>query len=158
MFCGDSMEIKLKYFGFALLIMIVGMIFIGAISAEDARVGGQLVTVPDDYDVVFENSTYLLMRSGTDHIIIMTYPPMDKDAGQYMDQFIKSGMNLTGESNYTHGPLNVNQQNYTYKTQNVDFYYIQYDEDLYVIDFFYPLNESRDESFNPVNTILDSFV
>ena len=121
------------------------MIFIGAISAEDARVGGQLVTVPDDYDVVFENSTYLLMKNGVDHIIIMTYPPMDKDAGQYRNQFIKSGMNLTGESNYTHGPLKVNQQNYTYRTQNVDFYYIQYDQDLYVIDFFYPLNESRGE-------------
>ena len=67
------MENKFKYLGFALLVMLVGLIFIGAISAEDARVGGQLVTVPDDYDVVFENSTYLLMKNGVDHIIIMTY-------------------------------------------------------------------------------------
>ena len=158
MFCGDSMENKFKYLGFALLVMLVGLIFIGAISAEDARVGGQLVTVPDDYDVVFENSTYLLMKNGVDHIIIMTYPPMDKDAGQYKDQFLNSGLNFTGDSNYTYGPLSINQQNYTHYNKNMDFYYIEYDNELYVIHFFYPSNESRTESFNPVNTILDSFV
>ena len=152
------MKRKLGYFGFVLLMMLICFSFIGAISADTARVGGQLVTVPDDYNVIFENSTYLFLSSDKDHKIIMTYPPMDKNASQYMEQFIKSGLNCTGESNHTHGPLEINQQNYTHYNSNMEFYYIQYAEDLYVIDFFYPANESRSESFNPVNTILDSFV
>ena len=151
------MENRFKYFGFAILMILIGLSVMVAVSADTARVGGQLVNVPDDYNVVFENSTYLFLSSDVDHSIIMTYPPMDKDAGQYKDQFLNSGLNFTGDSNYTYGPLSINQQNYTHYNKNMDFYYIEYDNELYVIHFFYPSNESRTESFNPVNTILDSF-
>ena len=151
------MENRFKYFGFAILMILIGLSVMVAVSADTARVGGQLVNVPDDYNVVFENSTYLFLSSDVDHSIIMSYPPMDKDAGQYKDQFLNSGLNFTGDSNYTYGPLSINQQNYTHYNKNMDFYYIEYDNDLYVIHFFYPSNESRTESFNPVNTILDRF-
>ena len=151
------MENRFKYFGFAILMILIGLSVMVAVSADTARVGGQLVNVPDDYNVVFENSTYLFLSSDVDHSIIMTYPPMDKDAGQYKDQFLNSGLNFTGDSNYTYGPLSINQQNYTHYNKNMDFYYIEYDNELYVIHFFYPSNESRTESFNPVNTILYSF-
>ena len=151
------MKNRFKYMGFAILMVLISLSVIVAVSADTARVGGQLVNVPDDYNVIFENSTYLFLSSDVDHSIIMSYPPMDKDAGQYKDQFLNSGLNFTGDSNYTYGPLSINQQNYTHYNKNMDFYYIEYDNELYVIHFFYPSNESRTESFNPVNTILDSF-
>lgn len=151
------MKNRFKYLGFAILMVLISLSVIAAVSADTARVGGQLVNVPDDYKVVFENATYLFLSSDVDHSIIMSYPPMDKDAGQYKDQFLNSGLNFTGDSNYTYGPLSINQQNYTHYNKNMDFYYIEYDNELYVIHFFYPSNESRTESFNPVNTILDSF-
>lgn len=151
------MKNRFKYLGFAILMVLISLSVIAAVSADTARVGGQLVNVPDDYNVIFENSTYLFLSSDVDHSIIMSYPPMDKDAGQYKDQFLNSGLNFTGDSNYTYGPLSINQQNYTHYNKNMDFYYIEYDNELYVIHFFYPSNESRTESFNPVNTILDSF-
>ena len=151
------MKNRFKYMGFAILMVLISLSVIAAVSADTARVGGQLVNIPDDYNVVFENATYLFLSSDVDHSIIMSYPPMDKDAGQYKDQFLNSGLNFTGDSNYTYGPLSINQQNYTHYNKNMDFYYIEYDNELYVIHFFYPSNESRTESFNPVNTILDSF-
>ena len=66
------MKNRFKYLGFAILMVLISLSVIAAVSADTARVGGQLVNIPDDYNVVFENATYLFLSSDVDHSIIMS--------------------------------------------------------------------------------------
>ena len=143
---------KIRYFALALLCLML----VGSVSAAESSISGHSFTVPDDYNVIFEDDSQVIMQMDLDHIIFLGYPQVNKSLDEYLKNFEKMGNKLLDENNYTHGQFDVNEYTFNDGEYNVMFYHLDDGDDTFIINFAYPKDESRSESFNPVITILDS--
>lgn len=138
----------------AIMLVVLGM---GIVVAEDVSIGDHGFTVPDGFKVLNSTDNMVVVTQDDQHAIAVMFPDTVKNTDDAKHFLELQGYKFIGEENYTADGKEVLQQNYESNGYNVLAYIIPAGDDQCVVTYTLPSDETAPEGAdNPVTTILDS--
>ncbi len=138
----------------AIVLVVLGM---GIVVAEDISVGDHEFTIPDGFEEVQSTDEMVLLSQDDDHAISVMVPEAvqsSEDAKTYLED---QGYSFIGEETYDADGKIVQQQNYEKDGFTVMAYVLPAGADQCIVVYTIPSDETAPEGAdNPVTTILNS--
>lgn len=138
----------------AIVLVVLGM---GIVVAEDISVGDHEFTIPDGFEVVNSTDEMVLLSQDDDHAIAVMIPEEVSDSEDSKEYLENQGYTFIGEETYMADGKEVEQQNYESDGYTIMAYVIPAGADQCIVTYTISSDETAPEGAdNPVTTILNS--
>ena len=138
----------------AIMLVVLGM---GTVVAEDISIGDYEFSIPDGFQVVNSTDNVVFLSQDDDHAIGVIIPEAVKNSEDAKIYLESQGYTFIGEETYDADGKEVQQQNYESDGYTIMAYVIPAGDDQCVITYTIPSSETPPEGAdNPVTTILNS--
>lgn len=148
------MKFNKLFLAVAIILVVLGM---GLVVAEDISIGDHEFTIPDGFQVVNSTDEMVLLAQDDDHAIGVIIPEAVKNSDDAKAYLEDQGYTFIAEETYLADGKEVQQQNYESEGYTVMAYVLPAGADQCIVTYTIPSDETAPEGAdNPVTTILNS--